>query len=416
MARYAVRDIKLAPSGRAKIEWVSRFMPVLNAIREEFEKSKPFQGLRIACSLHLEMKTAYLAEVLKAGGAEVAVCGANILTTQDDVAAALAAEGISVFAWRGETQEEREENLNRTLDIGPDIIIDDGADLVSLVHTRRTELLDRVIGASEETTSGVIRLKAMERDGVLKFPVIAVNDSKCKFLFDNRYGTGQSTWDGVMRATNLLIAGKTVVIAGYGWVGRGLAMRARGLGAEVIVVEVDPIKALEARMDGFRVMPMLEAARLGDIFITATGNIEVIRREHFRAMKDGAMMANAGHFGVEICVDDLKAEAVEVKKLRPNVTEYVMPDGRRLYLLAEGQLVNLAAADGHPAEIMDLSFALQALAAKYLAERGREMEPRVYTLPEEIDRRVAEIKLESMGIQLEQLTEKQKGYLESWKY
>ncbi len=415
MADYEVRDVSLAPSGRSKIDWVSRFMPVLNMIRREFERERPLSGVRIACCLHLEMKTAYLVEVLAAGGAEVAVCGANPLSTQDDVAAALAAEGISVFAVRGEGEEDRRRRMRAVLETRPDVIIDDGADLVAEVHSAGGEALERVVGASEETTSGVIRLRAMERRGALRFPVVAVNDSMCKFLFDNRYGTGQSTWDGVMRATNLLLAGKTVVIAGYGWVGRGLASRARGLGAEVIVTEVDPIRALEARMEGYRVMPMSEAARVGDVFVTATGNVDVLRGEHFAVMRDGAVLANAGHFGDEISSSDLEEAAAEVRRPRPSVTEYLMPDGRRIYLLADGQLVNLAAADGHPAEIMDMSFALQALAARYLVERGRELGPGVHRLPEEIDRRVAEMKLESMGIEIDELTEGQRRYLESWR-
>jgi len=412
---FRVKDLSLAEEGRRKIDWVSRFMPVLNEIGEEFREKKPLKGLKIACCLHLEMKTAYLSLILKAGGAEVSLAGSNPLSTKDDVCAALAKEGIRVYSWYGMTKEEYYENLHMALDIGPNVIIDDGADLTAIVHKERRELIPDIIGGSEETTTGVIRLKAMEADGTLKFPMIAVNDSKCKYMFDNRYGTGQSAFDGIMRATNLLIAGKNVVIIGYGWVGRGLAIRADGLGANVIVTEVDPIRALEARMDGFRVMSMLEAARIGDIFITATGNINVIRKEHFKLMKDGAILANAGHFDVEISKPDLELLAKEVRKPKENVTEYVMSDGRRLYLLAEGRLVNLAAADGHPAEIMDMSFSLQALAAKYIKEHSHELEPKVYRLPEEIDRRVAEIKLRSMGIEIDELTEEQKKYLRTWK-
>jgi len=412
---FKVKDISLAPEGKRKIDWVSRFMPVLNSIEKEFKEKKPLEGLKIACCLHLEMKTAYLTLVLKAGGAEVSLAGSNPLSTKDDVCAALVKEGIRVYSWHGMTREEYYENLHRALDIEPNIVVDDGADLTAIVHKERKELIPNIIGGSEETTSGVIRLKAMEAEGALKFPMIAVNDSKCKYMFDNRYGTGQSAFDGIMRATNLLIAGKNVVIVGYGWVGRGLAIRADGLGANVIVTEVDPIRALEARMDGFRVMSMLEAARIGDIFITATGNINVIRKEHFNLMKDGAILANAGHFDVEISKPDLKSLAREVKRPKENVTEYLMPDGRRIYLLAEGRLVNLAAADGHPADIMDMSFALQALAAKYICEHHQELEPKVYKLPEEIDRKVAEIKLSSIGIQIDRLTDEQKEYLKTWK-
>jgi len=412
---FKVRDISLAPEGKRKIDWVSRFMPVLNSIEKEFKEEKPLERMKIACCLHLEMKTAYLALVLKAGGAEVSLAGSNPLSTKDDVCAALANEGIRVYSWHGMTREEYYENLHRALDIGPNIVIDDGADLTAIVHRERKELIPEIIGGSEETTSGVIRLKAMEAEGVLKFPMIAVNDSKCKYMFDNRYGTGQSALDGIMRATNLLIAGKNLVIAGYGWVGRGLAIRASGMGANVIVTEVDPIRALEAKMDGFRVMSMLEASRIGDIFITATGNINVIRKEHFKLMKDGAILANAGHFDVEISKPDLESLAKEVKKPKKNVTEYLMSDGRRIYLLAEGRLVNLAAADGHPADIMDMSFALQALAAKYVKEHHQELEPKVYRLPREIDRRVAEIKLGSMGIQIDNLTDEQREYLKTWK-
>ncbi len=415
MKLYKVKDISLAPEGKKKIDWVSRFMPVLNKINEEFKEKSPLKGLKIACCLHLEMKTAYLTLVLKAGGAEVSLAGSNPLSTKDDVCAALATEGIRVYSWHGMTREEYYENLHKALDIEPNIIIDDGADLTAILHKERKELIPDIMGGSEETTSGVIRLKAMEAQGVLRFPVIAVNDSKCKYMFDNRYGTGQSAFDGIMRATNLLIAGKNVVIVGYGWVGRGLAVRANGLGANVIVTEIDPIRALEARMDGFRVMSMLEAARIGDVFITATGNINVIRKEHFKIMKDGAILANAGHFDVEISKPDLESLAKEVNRPKENVTEYLMSDGRRIYLLAEGRLVNLAAADGHPADIMDMSFALQALAAKYIKEYSSELEPKVYRLPEEIDRRVAEIKLESMGIQIDKLTNEQKEYLKNWK-
>ncbi len=413
--RYRVRDISLAPSGAEKIKWVSRFMPVLREIGRRFREERPLQGLKVAACLHVEMKTAYLALTLREAGAEVSLAASNPLTTQDDVAAALAEKGVRIFAWRGETEEEYFENIDRALDIGPNVVIDDGADMITRLHSHRADLLDGVIGATEETTTGVVRLRAMEKEGALKIPVIAVNDALCKYLFDNRYGTGQSTWDGIMRATNLLIAGKSVVVAGYGWVGRGIAMRARGLGARVIVTEVDPIRALEAVMDGFEVMPMSEAARVGDIFVTATGDVSVIRADHFRVMKDGAILANAGHFNVEVSVEDLESTAVFKRQVRPCVTEYEMPDGRRLYLLGEGRLVNLVCADGHPAEIMDMSFSLQALAAEYLAKKDRELSPGVHLLPREIDERVARIKLESMGIQIDRLTEEQRRYIKSWK-
>ena len=413
---YCVRDINLAPEGEKKIDWVSRFMPVLQSIRKDFEKEKPFKGLKIATCLHLEMKTAFLLLTLKAGGAEVSATASNPLSTQDDVVAALAKNGVKVYAIRGENREEYYENMHKALDIKPNILIDDGADMVSTVLKERQELIENIWGASEETTTGVIRLRAMEKDGVLRFPIIAVNDSYTKYLFDNRYGTGQSTWDGIIRSTNLLIAGKNVVVVGYGWCGRGIAMRAKGLGATVIVVEVDPIRALEARMDGFLVMSMSEAAKVGDIFVTSTGDINCIRREHFEVMKDGVIMANAGHFDVEISKPDLESLAVEINNPRPHITEYKLKDGRRIYLLAEGRLVNLAAADGHPAEIMDMSCALQAMAAKYIRDNHEKLENRVYVLPREIDEMVASIKLKAMGIEIEQLTEEQKKYLESWEH
>ncbi|KPU62974.1 S-adenosyl-L-homocysteine hydrolase [Thermococcus sp. EP1] len=413
---YCVKDIKLAPEGEKKIDWVSRFMPVLQNIRKEFEQEKPFKGVKIATTLHLEMKTAFLLLTLKAAGAEVSAAASNPLSTQDDVVAALAKNGVKVYAIRGESREEYYEFMHRALDIEPNIIIDDGADMVSTVLRERQELIENLWGASEETTTGVIRLRAMEKDGVLRFPIIAVNDSYTKYLFDNRYGTGQSTWDGILRSTNLLIAGKNVVVVGYGWCGRGIAMRAKGLGATVIVVETDPIRALEARMDGFLVMSMSEAAKVGDIFVTSTGNINCIRKEHFEVMKDGVIMANAGHFDVEISKPDLESLAVEINNPRPHITEYKLKDGRRLYLLAEGRLVNLAAADGHPAEIMDMSFALQAMAAKYIRDNHEKLENKVYVLPREIDEMVARIKLKAMGIEIEKLTEEQKQYLESWEH
>ena len=413
---YCVKDIKLAPEGEKKIDWVSRFMPVLQNIRKEFEQEKPFKGVKIATTLHLEMKTAFLLLTLKAAGAEVSAAASNPLSTQDDVVAALAKNGVKVYAIRGESREEYYEFMHKALDIKPNVIIDDGADMVSTVLKERQELIPEIWGASEETTTGVIRLRAMEKEGVLKFPIIAVNDSYTKYLFDNRYGTGQSTWDGIIRSTNLLIAGKNVVVVGYGWCGRGIAMRAKGLGATVIVIETDPIRALEARMDGFLVMSMNKAAKVGDIFVTSTGNINCIRREHFEVMKDGVIMANAGHFDVEISKPDLKSLAVEINNPRPHITEYKLKDRRRLYLLAEGRLVNLAAADGHPAEIMDMSFALQAKAAEYIKNNHEKLEPKVYVLPREIDEMVAKIKLKSLGIEIEKLTEEQKQYLESWEH
>jgi len=413
---YCVKDIKLASEGEKKIDWVSRFMPVLQHIRKEFEQEKPFKGVKIATTLHLEMKTAFLLLTLKAAGAKVSAAASNPLSTQDDVVAALAKNGVKAYAIRGESREEYYEFMHKALDIKPNVIIDDGADMISTVLKERQELIPEIWGASEETTTGVIRLRAMEKEGVLKFPIIAVNDSYTKYLFDNRYGTGQSTWDGIIRSTNLLVAGKNVVVVGYGWCGRGIAMRARGLGATVIVVEVDPIRALEARMDGFLVMPMKEAAKVGDIFVTSTGNINCIRREHFKLMKDGVIMANSGHFDVEISKPDLEALSVEINNPRPNITEYKLKDGRRLYLLAEGRLVNLAAADGHPAEIMDMSFALQAKAAEYIKNNHEKLEPKVYVLPREIDEMVAKIKLKSLSIEIEKLTEEQKQYLESWEH
>lgn len=413
---YCVKDLSLAPDGERKIDWVSRFMPVLQSIRRDFERRKPFKGIRIATTLHLEMKTAFLLLTLKAAGAEVSAAASNPLSTQDDVVAALAKAGVRVYAIRGEDRERYYEFMHRALDIKPNIIIDDGADMISTLMREREELVEDVWGASEETTTGVIRLRAMEKEGVLRFPIIAVNDSYTKYLFDNRYGTGQSTWDGIIRTTNLLVAGKNVVVVGYGWCGRGIAMRARGLGATVIVVEVDPIRALEARMDGFLVMNMMEAAKIGDIFVTSTGDINCIRREHFEVMKDGVILANAGHFDVEISKPDLEALSVEISQPRPNITEYRMADGRRLYLLAEGRLVNLAAADGHPAEIMDMSFSLQAKAAEYIKDNHERLDPKVYVLPREVDEMVAKIKLAAMGVKIEELTEEQRKYLASWEH
>ena len=407
-----IRDIKLAPSGHHKINWVKNFMPVLNEIDQEFSVSKPFAGKRMVVTVHLEAKTAYLALVFRNAGAEVAITGSNPLSTQDDVAAALVEEGLKVFAWYGCTDEEYDTFLNKALDSKPDIIIDDGGDLVSLLHTKRQELINGILGGSEETTTGVHRLHALAAEGKLRFPMIAANDAYCKYLFDNRYGTGQSTWDGIMRTTNLVIAGKNVVIAGYGWCGKGGAMRAKGLGANVIITEVDPIKAIEAVFDGFRVMTMDEAAKIGDIFLTLTGDKDIIRKQHFAVMKDGAMMANSGHFDVEINKIELNAVSVSSRKVRENIEEFVQPDGRKLYLLAEGRLVNLAAGDGHPAEIMDLSFAVQFFSALHLLKHHDEMKNDVYLMPEEINTRIAKIKLKALGITIDALTAEQKAYLQ----
>ena len=401
-------------NGYGKIQWAERNMKVLSKIRERFEDEKPLEGIRIGMALHVEAKTAVLVKTLIAGGAEVAITGCNPLSTKDDVAEALRKDGIRCFAKRGMTREEYYNALNEVINFEPDIVIDDGADLISLLHHERRDKAGRIMGATEETTTGVIRLRAMERDGVLKFPVIAVNDAYTKYLFDNRYGTGQSTWDGIFRATNMLIAGKTVVVAGYGWCGRGIAMRARGLGARVIVTEVDEIRALEAIMDGFEVMRMDEAARIGDIFITATGNKNVINRGHFALMKDGAILANAGHFNVEINLNDLENLAVGIRDLRENLKEFNLGN-KKLYLLAEGRLVNLVAAEGHPIEVMDMSFSNQALAVEYIVKNHEKLEKKVYRMPEELDRLVARLKLESMNVRIDELTEEQIRYLSDWR-
>lgn len=406
-----IRDIKLAPSGHDKIAWVKNFMPVLRSIDEEYSKTKPFAGKKVVITMHLEAKTAYLALVFKNAGAEVIATGSNPLSTQDDVVAALVEDGVTVYSWYNCTNEEYDMSIDKALDCNPDMIIDDGGDLVARIHNERPELIDRIIGGSEETTTGVIRLKALAEQGKLKFPMIAANDAYCKYLFDNRYGTGQSTWDGIMRTTNLVIAGKTVVIAGYGWCGKGGAMRAKGLGANVVITEVDPIKAIEAVFDGFRVMPMEEAAKIGDIFLTLTGCDNVINEKHFALMKDGAMMANSGHFDVEINKVDLLKNSVSHRPVRKNIEEYVQKDGRKLYLLAEGRLVNLAAGDGHPAEIMDLSFGVQFFSALHILNHHQEMENKVYLMPEEINTKIAQIKLKALGVELDELTEEQKAYL-----
>ena len=406
-----IKDIKLAPSGHDKINWVASYMPILNTIKEDFIKNQPFKGLKISMSIHLEAKTAYLATVLKAGGAEVWVTGCNPLSTQDDVAAALVDMGFEVNAWRGVSNEQYEEHLKKTLSLCPNLMIDDGGDLTHLIHGECRYYAKDLIGGCEETTTGIHRLFARQRAGLLDYPMIDVNDADCKHLFDNRYGTGQSTLDGIMNSTNLIIAGKTVVIAGYGWCGKGMAMRAKGMGAIVVVTEIDPIKALEATMDGFTVMPMDEAAKIGDLFVTLTGCKDVIRREHLEVMKDGALLSNSGHFDVEIDKIALSDMAVEEWQRKPNIRGYRMPDGRILNLLAEGRLVNLAAGNGHPAEIMDMSFAIQAKGLEYLAKNRGKLENKVYAVPAEIDREVAEIKLRANGIKIDYLSDEQKAYL-----
>jgi len=408
-----VKHPELAEQGRLKIEWASEHMPVLRLVRKRFLKEKPFKGVTIAMALHVEPKTCVLAKTLRDGGAKVMITGCNPLTTQDDAAAGLATEkDIEVICWRGETKEEYYANLNKVLDSKPNITIDDGCDLVSLVHTKREELLPNVIGGCEETTTGINRLKAMEKDGVLKYPMMDVNNAYTKYLFDNRYGTGQSTIDGIMAATNLILAGKSFVVAGYGWCGKGVAMRAKGMGCSVIVTEVDEIRALEAVMDGFRVMPMGDAAKIGDIFVTTTGNKDIIRGEHIKIMKDGALLSNAGHFDNEI--DKSFLEKFKKRKIRENVEEFVVGD-KKIYLLAEGRLVNLVAGQGHPAEIMDMSFADQALGAEFLVKNKGKLGPKVYRIPEDIDREIARLKLESLGVSLDSLSKEQKEYMSGWK-
>lgn len=409
-----IRNIELAPEGQLKLDWVQAHMPLLNSIREEMEKDLPFRGKKIVVCLHLEAKTGYLATVLKAGGADVCVVASNPLSTQDDVVAALAKNGICACAWYNASEAEYRMHLDKALDFHPDLIIDDGGDLVTTLHTCRPSQVAEIIGGCEETTTGILRLKAMAQQDQLLFPMIAVNDAYCKYLFDNRYGTGQSVWSGINRTTNLVVAGKVVVVAGYGWCGKGVAMRAKGLGARVIVTEIDPIKAIEAVMDGFQVMTMEEAAPLGDFFITVTGNKNVIRREHLAVIKDKAILSNAGHFDVEISKPDLDQASVSKRVVRNNIEEYLFHDGRRIYLLAEGRLVNLAAGDGHPAEIMDMTFALQALALKYVMENSARLGRGVYEVPQEIDRKIALMKLETWNIQIDRLTDEQEQYLADW--
>ena len=407
----SVVDLTLAPEGEKKIAWVERNMPLLRDISVDFQKDQPFKGLKITLSVHLEAKTAYLCRVLARGGAEMYVTGSNPLSTQDDVAAALAAGGLEVFAHHGCTMEQYEADLRAALRCGPNIVIDDGGDLVHLLHTELTELLPGVIGGCEETTTGIHRLKQMDREGKLRFPMVMVNDADCKHLFDNRYGTGQSVWDGINRTSNLIVAGKYVVVAGYGWCGKGVAMRAKGLGAKVIVTEVDPVRAIEAHMDGFQVMPMDAAAPLGDIFVTVTGCAGVIRKEHFLTMKDGAILSNAGHFDVEVDMAGLQGLAFENYEARKNIQGYRLPNGKTVFVIAEGRLVNIAAGDGHPAEIMDMSFAIQARSAQFLAQNRGRLRPGVIPVPPEIDQAVAFQKLKTLGISIDTLSQAQKEYL-----
>jgi adenosylhomocysteinase len=412
---HDVRDLALAPAGVTRIEWADRQMPVLAAIRERFEKERPLDGQRISACLHVTTETANLARTLKAGGADVLVCASNPLSTQDDVAAALVSEyGVPVYAIKGEDDETYYSHLTAALDHHPHLTMDDGADVIGVLHSERQDQLGEIIGGTEETTTGVIRLRALEQEGRLGFPIVAVNEAKTKHLFDNRYGTGQSTIDGIIRATNVLLAGRRFVVCGSGWVGRGVAMRARGMGSHVIVTEVDPIRALEALMDGFDVLTMERAAEVGDIFCTATGDKHVLRAAHFERMKDGAILANTGHFNVEIEIPALREMAVETRTARPFVEEFLLEDGRRIYLLADGRLVNLSAAEGHPAAVMDMSFANQALSAEFIVEHAAELERKVYVVPEDIDREIARLKLATTGVEIDELTEEQARYLASW--
>ncbi len=415
MTKYDVKDIKLAKQGALRIEWANQNMPVLNRIRRRFAEEKPLRGVRIGACLHVTTETASLMQTLKAGGAGVALCASNPLSTQDDAAASLAKnDKMPVFAIKGENNTTYYSHINSVLDIRPQFTMDDGADLVSILHTKRTELIDGVKGGTEETTTGIIRLRSMAANGVLRYPIIAVNDARTKHFFDNRYGTGQSTIDGIIRATNRLLAGSNFVVCGYGWCGRGVAMRARGMGAKVIVTEVDPLPALEAVMDGFAVMPIRQAARIGDFFCTLTGDINVIRKEHFATMKDGAIVANSGHFNVELDLDGLKSISKSNRVIRPFVEEFVLKDGRRINVLGEGRLINLAAAEGHPSSVMDMSFANQALSIEYMVKLKNPLEKNVYPVPEKIDQMIAKEKLAAMGISIDRLTAEQKRYLASW--
>jgi len=415
--RYDIKNINLAAEGKKRIQWADNDMPVLQQIRERFKKEKPLQGLKMSACLHITAETANLARALKAGGADVVLCASNPLSTQDDVAASLVKDyKIPAFAIRGEDRNTFFKHLKSAIEYSPNITMDDGADLISEIHKRYPQLCKKVIGSMEETTTGVIRLRAMARDGALKIPVIAVNDAKTKNLFDNRYGTGQSTLDGIIRATDMLIAGKTIVAAGYGWCGRGFAMRANGMGAKVIITEVDKIKALEAAMDGFQIMPMIEAAKIGDLFCTLTGDINVIDKQHFKLMKDGAIVCNSGHFDVEVNIRALKEMSEKINKNVRNFTDEYIIKGKRIHLLAEGRLINLAAAEGHPACVMDMSFSTQALASEWVVKNKKELKPQVYNIPEEIEEIVADLKLKSMDIKIDKLTEEQKRYLTSWEH
>jgi len=414
MKEHIIMDIALADAGKQRIEWARRHMPVLQKIRERFEKERPLDGINVVACLHVTVETANLITALRAGGANIALAASNPLSTQDDVAAALASEGIPTFAIKGESDQEYYECLEEAIKIKPHVTLDDGADTIATLHSEHKDLLSGVIGGCEETTTGVIRLRAMAADGALAYPVVAVNDADTKMMFDNRYGTGQSTIHGIMNATNVLFAGKTVVVVGYGWCGRGTALRAKGLGANVVVVEVNPRKALEAVMDGYRVMPMLDAARIGDLFITVTGDMSVIRVEHFAVMRDQAIVANSGHFNVELDLPGLSSIAVGISEMKEDVMEYALANGNRIYVLAEGRLVNLASAFGHPPEVMDMSFANQALAVRYIVEHGAKLDNQVYPVPSEIDEEVASLKLDAMGIKIEKLTAEQDEYLHSW--
>jgi adenosylhomocysteinase len=412
---YDIKDTGLAAKGKTRIEWANQWMPVLQLVRKRFIKDRPLEGLRLSACLHVTSETANLAVTLRDGGAKVVICASNPLSTQDEVAASLVEDyQIPVFAIKGEDNATYYSHIQSALDHKPNITMDDGADLVTTVLTKRPELIPGIVGGTEETTTGVIRLRSMAKDGVLKFPIVAVNDADTKHLFDNRYGTGQSTLDGIIRATNLLFAGLHVVVSGYGWCGRGVASRARGLGADVIITEVNPTRALEAVMDGFRVMPMAEAAKIGEVFITVTGDKSILRAEHFKAMRDGAVICNSGHFNVEIDIPALESMSLAKRQTRESVDEYTLRDGRKLYLLGEGRLVNLAAAEGHPAVVMDMSFANQALCAEYMAKNAKTLEPKVHTVPQDIDQAVARLKLESMGVAIDHLTSEQEHYLASW--
>ena len=414
MNKYDIKDINLAPAGHMKIRWVRENMPILRELEERFKQDRPFEGIKICLSVHLEAKTAYLCNVLAAGGADMSITGSNVLSTQDDVVAALADSGLKVYAVHGESQEDYARHIEMCLEHKPNIIIDDGCDLVSCLHKNRPDLAAEVWGGCEETTTGVIRLKSMANQGVLKFPMVAVNDADCKHLFDNRYGTGQSTWESIMHNTNLIVAGKTVVVVGYGWCSKGIAMRASAMGAQVIVTEINPVKAMEAKMDGYSVMPMKEAALLGDFFVTATGRNKTITLEHMLTMKDGAILANAGHFDTEIDMAELRKKATSIRESRENITAFVLENGKTVHVLAEGRLVNIAASNGHPAEIMDLSFAVQAMSAMYIKDNYKMLPNDVVDVSDKIDDQIARMKLASWGVEIDTLTKEQEEYLKSW--